>query len=68
DVYKRQEVARFLAVLREYEANPDVTRRRLRLEVLEDVLPKVKKFVFDSEESLQHTLPFLPLSEGDADE
>ncbi|MCS7241169.1 FtsH protease activity modulator HflK [Candidatus Caldatribacterium sp.] len=62
------EVARFLAVLREYEANPDVTRRRLRLEVLEDVLPKVKKFVFDSEESLQHTLPFLPLSEGDADE
>lgn len=62
------EVARFLAVLREYEANPEVTRRRLRLETLEEILPKVKKFVFDEEKAAQSTLKFLPLFEGEKNE
>ncbi|MBC7217912.1 MAG: FtsH protease activity modulator HflK [Candidatus Caldatribacterium sp.] len=62
------EVARFLAVLKEYEANPEVTRRRLRLEALEEVLPKVKKFVFDEEEAAKGTLKFLPLREGENNE
>lgn len=62
------EVARFLAVLKEYEANPEVTRRRLRLEALEEVLPKVKKFVFDEEEAAKGTLKFLPLYEGENNE
>lgn len=62
------EVARFLAVLREYEASPEITRRRLRLEALEEILPKVRKFVFDEEDAAKGTLKFLPLLEGDGHE
>ena len=35
----------FLAVLREYEKSKDVTRRRLYLEAMEDILPGISKFV-----------------------
>ncbi len=35
------EAAAFLAVLEEYEKAPEVTRRRLYLEALEEILPKV---------------------------
>ncbi|MEM7696773.1 MAG: FtsH protease activity modulator HflK [Verrucomicrobiota bacterium] len=57
------DVARFVALLAEYEKAPDVTRRRIYLETMEEVMPKVgRKVVID--ESADQVLPFLPLSPG----
>src|SRR5207245_3888883 len=54
--YKQQRVAeaqgnttRFLELLAEYQRAPGVTRSRLYLEAMEKVLPKVRKYVIDSE-------------------
>lgn len=54
--YKQQRIAeaigytnRFLALLKEYEKAPAVTRQRLYLESMEKILPKVKMFVVDSQ-------------------
>ncbi len=41
------EAARFEAVLNEYENSPEVTRQRLYLEALEQVLPGVAKIIVD---------------------
>ena len=38
-----------MAVLKEYEKAKDVTRKRLYLETMEQVLPAIKKFIIDSE-------------------
>lgn len=57
---------RFLSVLAEYRKAPDVTRQRLYLEAMEDVLPGVKKFIVDPANS-GNLLQFLPLtSDGEA--
>ena len=55
--YKEQTTAeaignsgRFLALLTEYEKAPDITRTRLYLEAMEKILPKVKKYIVDSED------------------
>jgi membrane protease subunit HflK len=55
--YKEQTTAeaignsnRFLALLAEYEKAPEITRTRLYLEAMEKILPKVKKYIIDSEE------------------
>jgi membrane protease subunit HflK len=40
---------RFLELLAEYNKAPDVTRTRLYLEAMEKILPRVKKYVIDSE-------------------
>jgi membrane protease subunit HflK len=56
---------RFLAMWQEYQKAKDVTRRRLYLETMSEVLPQIeKKFVID--ESQTGILPLLPLesSEG----
>jgi membrane protease subunit HflK len=42
------ETARFLSVLKEYRKNPHVTRTRIYLETLEIVLPRVKRYIVDS--------------------
>ena len=54
--YKEQRVAeaignttRFLELLAEYTKAPEVTRTRLYLEAMEKILPRVKKYVIDSE-------------------
>jgi membrane protease subunit HflK len=54
--YKEQRVAeavgntaRFLELLAEYARAPDITRSRLYLEAMEKILPRVKKYVIDSE-------------------
>jgi membrane protease subunit HflK len=54
--YKQQRIAeavgdtgRFLAVLKEYQKAPQVTRSRLYLDAMEKVLPKVKLYVIDSQ-------------------
>jgi membrane protease subunit HflK len=56
DAYKKQRVAealgetsRFLALQKEYEKAPDVTRARLYLEAMEKILPKVQLYVIDSD-------------------
>jgi membrane protease subunit HflK len=58
--YKEQRVAeaignttRFLELLAEYRKAPDITRSRLYLEAMETILPRVKKYVIDSERGRQ---------------
>jgi len=58
--YREQRVAeavgnttRFLELLGEYSKAPEITRSRLYLEAMEKILPKVKKYVIDSEQGRQ---------------
>ena len=53
---------RFLAVLQEYEKAPDVTRQRLYLEAMEEILPGVTKFIVDADNG-GNLLQLLPLNE-----
>jgi modulator of FtsH protease HflK len=58
------DVARFTALLAEYQKAPSVTRRRLYLETMRDILPAVQQvFVFDSDQPAS-LLPFLDLQRG----
>jgi membrane protease subunit HflK len=60
------EASRFSAVLTEYQAAPDVTRKRLYLETLERVLGSVDKIILDDKASGQGgqgVVPYLPLNE-----
>lgn len=57
------DVARFNAILTEYLKAPEVTKRRLYLETMETVIPKLgKKIVIDAE--AQQILPLLQLNEN----
>lgn len=58
------EAERFLVTWKEFKKSPDITRKRLYLEKMAEVLPKAKrKFVIDSEQ--KSILPLLQLgSEG----
>ena len=52
------EASRFLAILKEYQGGPDVTRRRMYLETMQEVLPKVSEiYVIDGNKG--GLLPFL---------
>jgi membrane protease subunit HflK len=53
---------RFLAVLEEYRKAPEVTRQRLYLEAMEEVMPGIKKFIVDPENG-GGLLQFLPLTD-----
>ena len=54
------DATRFKAIYREYVRAPLVTRKRLYLEAIAEILPKVKaKFFID--EKLQNVLPLLNL-------
>lgn len=53
------EVARFAKMLPEYEAAPDVMRRRLYIETMEQVLGNVAKIMVDSPHA--NSLMYLPL-------
>jgi membrane protease subunit HflK len=53
---------RFVALEREYAKAKDVTRRRLYLETMEDVLPKVNKILLDDVAAKQ-VVPYLPLDQ-----
>lgn len=57
----RGESARFESLLVEYLGAPEVTRRRLYLETLEEILPGVEKLVV--EPNTVNMLPMLPLGE-----
>ena len=47
----------FNAILNSYEQSPDITRQRLYLEAMEDILPGITKFILSD----TAVLPFLPL-------
>jgi len=55
------ESARFLAMLEEYRKAEDITRKRLYLEAMEEIVGKAQKLVVDSDK--QGILPLLPLQE-----
>ncbi|MBO9432850.1 FtsH protease activity modulator HflK [Ruegeria sp. R13_0] len=59
------EASRFSAVLEEYSKAPDVTRKRLYLERMEQVLGDVDKIILDENTggSGQGVVPYLPLNE-----
>ncbi len=56
------EADRFLSVLKEYEQSKEVTRQRLYLEAMEEVLPGVTKFIV-SPDTGGNLLQFLPLDQ-----
>lgn len=59
------DVARFNALLTEYRKAPEVTRRRLYLETMREILPTAKQvYVFDAEQS-SSVLPVLDLLRGE---
>lgn len=57
------EASRFLAVLTEYEKAPEVTRKRLYLETMENVLGGVEIILLDDSNGGQGVVPYLPLNE-----
>jgi membrane protease subunit HflK len=58
------EASRFSAVLGEYEKAPNVTRKRLYLEAMEDVLGGMDKIILDeTSEGGSGVVPYLPLNE-----
>ena len=55
------ETTRFASILKEYEQAPDVTRQRMYLEAMQEILPGVAQiYVMDKKQ--QNLLPFLDLS------
>ena len=68
EAYKEQkikqsqgDVDRFLALLKEYRNAKDVTRKRLYLETMEEILSQARKLVIDSDN--QGVIQLLPLQE-----
>lgn len=57
------ETGRFLDILREYRNAKDVTRTRMYLETMQEILPTVKS-VYIMDENQQGPLPFLNLTPG----
>ena len=58
------EASRFTAVLTEYQKAPEVTRKRLYLETMEDVLGDIDKIILDDAAGgAQGIVPYLPLNE-----
>jgi modulator of FtsH protease HflK len=56
EAYRQERIAeavgetdRFLALLKEYEKAPEITRSRLYLEAMEKILPKVKLYMLDTD-------------------
>ena len=56
----RGETNRFLALLSEYRKSPEVTRRRIYLETLEEILPRLEE-VYIMDEQGGGLLPLLPM-------
>ncbi len=57
------EASRFTAVLGEYQNAPDVTRKRLYLETIEDVYSQTDKIILDENGGGSGVVPYLPLNE-----
>lgn len=70
EAFKAEQVAnaigqseRFLSLLEEYRKAPDVTRQRLYLEAMEEILPTIRKVIVPSG-SNGNLLQLLPLTDG----
>jgi membrane protease subunit HflK len=63
----RGEAQRFTSLLEEYRKAPEVTRERLTLETLEQVLPRMEKVIIEEGQS-EKLLPYLPLGRRGASE
>jgi modulator of FtsH protease HflK len=57
------EAQRFVSVYEEYAKAPDVTRRRLFLETMENVLRNSNKVIVEQGQNGQSVVPYLPLTE-----
>lgn len=57
------EASRFTAVQAQYVKAPEVTRERLYLETMEQVLGDVQMFLMDTEQAGNGLVPYLPLNE-----
>src|SRR5690606_13908875 len=57
------EAARFISVYDQYRLAPDVTRKRLFLETMEEVMKNSKKVIIDDKQGGQGVVPYLPLNE-----
>jgi membrane protease subunit HflK len=57
------EADRFMSVYESYLVNKDVTRERLYLETMQDVLSKSDKVLLDNEKGSSGVVPYLPLPE-----
>jgi len=57
------EAARFISVLDEYAKAPEVTRKRLFLETMEEVLRTSEKVIVEGGASGSGVVPYLPLNE-----
>jgi len=57
------EASRFTAVLREYKKAPEVTRKRLYIETMEQVFSDVEKVIIDDSGGGQGVVPYLPLND-----
>ncbi len=55
------EAQRFLQVFAAYKENPAVTRRRMYLETMQNLLSDVDKVIMDR--GVQGVVPYLPLNE-----
>ncbi len=56
------EASRFTAVLEEYKRAPEVTRRRIYLETMQDVYGQMNKIIIDGQAG-EGVVPYLPLNE-----
>lgn len=58
------DAARFLSVLAEYNKAKDITKRRMYLETMEEILgnPEIEKLIM-SDGALQKSVPYLPLGQ-----
>lgn len=56
------EADRFLSIVAEYQKAPEITRKRMYLETMEAVLPKVEKVII--EPGTASVLPYLPIGEA----
>jgi membrane protease subunit HflK len=71
EAYREQTVAeakgqasRFTKIYEEYKKAPEVTRKRMYLETMEQVLSGVNKIVIDPSVSKSGVVPYLPLNNG----
>ncbi len=58
------DAARFLALLKEYQRAPDVTRKRLYLEAMAEIMARARLVLADGKASGTGVLPLLPLGRG----
>jgi membrane protease subunit HflK len=56
------EASRYLSILQEYQQAPDVTRRRMYLEIMEQIYRNADKVILDTERG-SGVVPYLPLPE-----